>query len=512
MKSLAEKAKENRRKDQRPNIIMIITDQQRYDTINALGYPFMETPNLDKLVNEGISFTNSFVMAPSCAPSRASLFTGQYAHTTGVFINNRDPWTKTFVNDLSESGYYCVNVGKMHTSPWDAPAGFHERFEVENKDRFRADRWFYDEWDRALRIRGYKKPNREDYSKWPDYEERLGAYEWKLPEDLHPDNFVGDLAAWWIGNHDLRWWEKPTQARGKSIDSSMLEKPLFMQIGFPGPHPPYDPTESYIKKYAEKEIPIHDAPQESIENQPPAMKKLREIMLNNNPDGVKHLANPTSEQRRRQRAYYSANVSMIDTKIGEILESLEQHGYLENAVVIFTSDHGDSLGDHGHSEKWNMYDESVKVPTIFWSPNYFSRKGQRIDELVELFDICPTILEMAGINPPDWMEATSLLPLLRGDEGAKGKDFVISEHARDDFLPNIEFMTMIRDKAWKLVNFSGEEEGQLFHLEDDPLEFNDLWNDERYKDKKQEMLNKIRDWLIKSNVKTHSWRGMNKMP
>lgn len=107
---------------QKPNIILIMTDQQRYDTINALGYPHMETPILDRLVNEGVHFSNCFITGASCVPARASLFTGYYPHTTGV-LKNGDPWSRTWVEKLNETGYRCVNVGKMHTIPYNAPAG-----------------------------------------------------------------------------------------------------------------------------------------------------------------------------------------------------------------------------------------------------------------------------------------------------------------------------------------------------------------------------------------------------
>ena len=136
--------------DSRPNIIFIITDQQRFDTIAALGFDYMETPHLDRLVREGVSFTNCHITAPSCAPARASLFSGYYPHTTGI-LKNGDRWTRSWVEDLNESGYHCVNVGKMHTSPFGTPLGFHERYVVENKDRYLEGRYYFDEWDKALR-------------------------------------------------------------------------------------------------------------------------------------------------------------------------------------------------------------------------------------------------------------------------------------------------------------------------------------------------------------------------
>ncbi len=184
----------------RPNIILIITDQQRFDTIAALGFPWVTTPSLDRLAREGVAFTNCFVTAPSCAPSRASLFTGYTPHTTGVFRNG-DLWRHGWVEQLAAAGYRCVNVGKMHTTPFTAPMGFHERYVVENKDRYLEGRYFFDEWDKALAAHGLVKQQRELYRRRPDYRERLGAFEWELPEALHSDVFVGGLARWWIASY-----------------------------------------------------------------------------------------------------------------------------------------------------------------------------------------------------------------------------------------------------------------------------------------------------------------------
>ena len=147
----------------RPNIILIMTDQQRADTIGALGASWMHTPNLDRLVREGTAFTECFVTSPVCVASRASLFTGKYPHSCQVF-SNFQPWEPTWVGSLARQGYHCVSIGKMHINPYDAAGGFHQRFVVENKDRplflEERDRAIYDEWDKALRVRGLEKPSR----------------------------------------------------------------------------------------------------------------------------------------------------------------------------------------------------------------------------------------------------------------------------------------------------------------------------------------------------------------
>jgi arylsulfatase A-like enzyme len=469
--------------DSRPNIIFIITDQQRYDTINALGYDYMDTPNLDRLVREGVSFTDCHVTAASCAPARASLFKGYYPHTSGI-LKNADRWRRSWIELLNDSGYHCTNVGKMHSWPFETELGFDERYVVENKDRYLEGRYYFDEWDKALASRGLVKQQREQYRKLPDYRDRLGAFEWELPEDTHPDTFVGDMALWWINSYP------PT-------------KPLFLQIGFPGPHPPYDPVPRYAEPYLRKELPLMDVTQDELDNQPPPLKELRQHNADIDHDSVVLELDPTDEQRHRQRAYYLANMTMIDEKVGQIMEALERQGYLENSVVIFTSDHGDCLTDHGHSQKWTMYDLITRIPLLVWSPNRFEA-GRKIEALCQQMDLGPTILELAGIPIPPTLEATTMLPALEGSDW-NGRNFVFAEQAKDGILTGCEFMTMVRNKAWKLVHFLDEPYGQLFDLLHDPQEINNRWSDSDAASIKQELLAVLREWRIRSGLKTADW-------
>ncbi len=487
---------------ERPNIILIITDQQRYDTIRALGYPYMNTPNLDRLVHEGVSFTNNFVTAASCAPARASLFTGYYPHTTGIF-KNADLWRRSWVERLNESGYHCVNIGKMHTFPFETPLGFHERFVVENKDRYLEGRYFFDRWDMALQARGLKKQQRELYRKRGDYGERLGAFEWELPEHTHSDFFVGDLTTWWLDN-------KPKTA------------PLFLQIGFPGPHPPYDPVPGYIDQYMAADIPLPDTTSEQINNLSSVQRELIEHNTGIDHDSIAWKKTPTREQLKRLRAYYFANVTMIDEKIGRIMDSLKQNGYLENSVIIFTSDHGDCLGDYGHIQKWTMYDIITRTPLIVWGPRYFSG-GRRRDELCQQFDIAPVIFELAGLEPDQSWEAQSLMPLLQPRDGstdkegpagaassaAGGRRYVFAEQAKDGILTGTEMLTMVRERDWKLVHYAEGEEGELYDLVADPQEMQNLWwsGKDEHRLKKEELLQVLLQWHIQSSKKTGGWKA-----
>ncbi|NKB69858.1 MAG: sulfatase-like hydrolase/transferase [Candidatus Latescibacteria bacterium] len=471
--------------DDRPNIIMIVTDQQRYDTIAELGFPHMDTPHLDRLAREGVSFDQCFITAPSCAPARASLFTGYYPHTTGIF-KNADRWTKTWVSQLADTGYHCVNIGKMHTFPFETPAGFHERYVVENKDRYLEGRYYFDEWDKALAAQGLVKQQREQYRQRDDYQKALGAFDWELPEHTHSDFFVGDMAQWWLNT-------KPKP-----------DGPLFMQIGFPGPHPPYDPLPRYVEPYMEKELPIDQVSQEDLDGQPPPLQKMRVHNCEVDHDSVVHQLEPTPEQRHRQRAYYLANVTMIDEKVGEILQTLDERGYIDNSVVIFTSDHGDCLTDHGHSQKWTMYDTITRVPAIVWSPDRFAG-GRRVEGLCQWMDLGPTVLEMAGVEPEPSMEAISLLPTLEG-QPQELRRHVFAEHSRDGILQETAFMTMVRSDSWKLVSFIDEPMGQLFDLRADPKEERNLWDDPACQEKKGELLEVMRCWLLESNLQSGQWQ------
>jgi len=470
--------------DGRPNIILMITDQQRFDTIRGLGFPHMDTPNLDRLIAEGTSFTNCFITAPSCVPSRASLFTGYYPHTTGI-LKNGDSWQHGWVEALAESGYTCINVGKMHTMPFEAPMGFHERYVVENKDRYLEGRYYFDEWDKALHARGYVKQQRELYRLRDDYGERLGAFEWELPEDLHSDVFVGGLATWWLET-------KPKP-----------DGPLFLEIGFPGPHPPYDPVESYVEPYMARDLPIAEVTEGDLGGQPGVFEAMREHNAEVDHDSILHLLDSTPAQRKRQRAYYLANVTMIDEQVGRVLETLDARGYLDDAVVVFTSDHGDCLGDHGHSQKWTMYDTITRVPAIVWAPGRFAG-GQVREGLCQMMDLGPTILEVAGVPLPETMEAQSLLPALDGANWT-GRDYVFAEHGRDGILRETAFMTMVRGRGWKLVHFLDSNEGQLFDLGNDPGEVVNLWGDPAYLEKKRELLDVLREWRMRSGYQTRGW-------
>lgn len=464
-----------------PNIVFIITDQQRFDTIAALGADHMITPNLDKLAKRGTAFSNMYITSPSCAPSRASLFSGTYPHTNGVFRND-EPWQYCWVKELANVGYRTVNIGKMHTMPIEGAFGFHERHVTENKDRDHPNLPFYlDNWDKAFFVKGVEKPSRVTQRKKPDYADQLGAWVWEEEEILHPDVFTCQMAKWWI-------------------DRYTGDGPFFLQIGIPGPHPPYDPTQEYLDMYEGRELPRPIPP--DPESQPEALQGLRKFMLGEDADGVVHLPAPTAEQSQRQRAHYYANVTMIDRQVGEIFDALEKRGSLENTIIVFTSDHGDALGDHGHSQKWNMYQSTVRVPAIVAGPGVAQEKT--VSDNVALFDLGPTILEWAGAPVPVWMAAQSLVPYFTQVSALK-RTQVFAEHSNDALLTGTRLMTMLLDEHMKLVHFIDSDEGQLFDLNNDPNEQTNLWENPEYASTRTRMINDIFKWRSESGLKTQGF-------
>ena len=471
---------------EQPNIILIITDQQRWDTIHSLGAPWMRTPVMDRLAAEGTAFTHCFTTSPVCVGARASLFSGCYPHMLNVY-QNFDPWEPTWVQTLAQAGYHCVNIGKMHINPYDAKGGFHQRFMVENKDRAlfldEAHRAIYDEWDKALLANGVVKPTR--YMRFADdpegFRNALGAYEWELPERLHSDNFIADTTLWWLSQRKA-------------------PNPLFLEIGFCGPHPPYDPPRRYIDMYDGVDLPVPEVTDEDIAGQSPALQTLRKSAEEGNYDSIAWRSRASREDLLRLRRHYAASVTLLDERIGHLMERLEQLGYLRNAVVIFTSDHGDNLGEHGQIGKHNMYEAAVRVPLIVRSPGR-APAGQVTDRFVQLMDIAPTILESAGLPVPKNWESRSLWPLI-DDPAAAGRDAVYAELGGDHIQSDAEMMIMRRDRKWKVVFYLGQENGELYDLETDPKEDRNLWHDPAHRALRDELVGKLLRWQVGGTLRS----------
>ena len=457
----------------RPNIIFILPDQQRADTLGCAGYDYMITPNLDRLGDEGVIISQCFTQGACCEPARTALFTGRYAHQLNLLSHGRWSGEHNWVELLAQAGYQAVSIGKMHLKPWRSPCGFEYRFVCENKNEPFAPDVEPDEWIKYLAEHGLERPL--DYHKtMPDFFDRLGDVEFPLEEKFHEDVFIGTRAIEWIQQRDDN-------------------RPLFLHVGFAGPHDPYDAPRRYKQMYADKDIPLPHAIPGELQAKPPEQRQRMELYETSESAETIRLSHATPQRLRSMRAANFGNITLIDEYIGKILHALEAKGLLDDAIVIFCSDHGDAMGDNEMVHKWFMYDSMIHVPMLLWGPKYFGKS--RPEAMIELFDVGPTILELAGVEAPQDMQAKSFAPLLRGETSFKGRQYTFCEEKN---------MAMVRGRQWKLVYYNGRPYGELYDLVNDPHESRNLFDDSTYQDQKAELIDVMEDWYARTGGRCES--------
>lgn len=461
----------------RPNIILIMTDQQRFDTIRSWGYPYMITPAMDRIAREGVSFRQAYCPGATCIASRAAIFTGMYPHNTGVYSFQMWGEHRTWVEDLSANGYRCVNIGKMHFSPRDVGGGFHERLIVENPtSAFLRHGGPDDDWGRYLTLHGLERPNDRQRTD-PDWLKKYQGVPWHHEEKFHSDVFIGNAAINWIRNHQP-------------------DRPLFLQIGFTGPHEPWDPLPRHLDLYQGTVTPPRATRPNELAEKPPQHAALRQYFADADGEARIDLSSASDEDIARMRRHYYAKTTTVDEKIGEILDALSTYGYSENSLLIFCSDHGDMLGDHGMAYKWLTYDAITHIPLIIRYPDG-ARQGETVNDLVSLMDLGPTILEAAGIPVPTYLEGRSLLPYREAKAAQVPRQYVYCED---------NYQIMMRSQTRKLVYNIGQSEGEFYDLEADPHELWNCWTDPRYATEKAEMTNHLLEWLATSAYWTAGYK------
>ena len=456
-----------------PNIVLIITDQQRFDTIKALGYDYMITPHMDKLIEKGTAYTKAFCPGATCVSSRAALFTGLYPHNSGVY--SFDDWShqRSWVQDLADHDYHCVNIGKMHVKPNYDNIGFHERRVVENKgEDYKAQGIHEDEWGWWLRMNGEER-ELSLQKKDTHWKEKNNCMVWDKDEKLHSDVFTGNMATQWIDT-----WNE--------------DKPFFLEIGFPGPHDPFDPPQRYLDMYDGVEFPARKYSEGELENKPPQqLAHQKWFRASQESQTVINTRDATDEDIHKIRKHNCANVTMIDDKIGEIVESLRKKGVLDNTIIILTSDHGDNLGDHKLPFKWLMYDSITNIPLVVTDFRKDQSEAVFNNDLVSLMDLGPTILNYGGIDIPQRLEGINL----NSDDKNK---YVFCE---DNYL------IMIRDENYKFVYYIDQPYGELYDLQKDPDEFFNLFDDSEYSDIKNRLILDLLAWMSKSCYFNKSYKS-----
>ncbi len=472
----------------RPNILFLMTDQHRWDGVGANGNTLIHTPNLDRLAAEGANFTHMFVQAPVCVPSRVSFFTGRYPHSHKNRVNYTPlSHSETLIQSrLKKGGYRAVSVGKLHYWPPTPEEARRTGFDfvelhdgVSNLDRF------------------------SDYARWrKEHDPKADQFYYRALEKNVPageNPFRARIAEEYS---DTTWVGLRTRHYLKLLAKS--DKPFFLYSSFWKPHSPFETCRPFDRMYNEAAIPL-PKPQSlaGIKQLPVPLQKL--ILR----------GNPAYDMDRERllwiyRSYYGA-ISHVDREIGLILDALKQTGQAENTIVVFSSDHGDQLLEHGLMGKNCFFDASVRVPLMIRYRRRVKRK--QYDELVEAVDVLPTLFELAGLEEPYENQGRSLVPLIaQSDRKYVPREAVFSENIIPEVITGgrLDFYfekgqgikgvrhpdaKMVRTRRWK-YNYYPAGFAELYDLENDPREQRNLHGDPKYQEIEQSMKDRLLQWLI----------------
>ncbi len=425
----------------KPNLIMIMTDEMRGDCMGYAGHPDVKTPYLDTLAAQGIYYPNAYTACPSCIPARAALYTGlsQKHHGRVGYADGVDwNYPVTMAGELAKAGYYTQCIGKMHVHPLRSMMGFHH---IELHDGhlhyYRRPETRYEEDQRVA----------DDYYYW--LQERKGpacdvtdsgmdcnswmARPWPYEEALHPTNWTASRGIDFLRRRDRRM-------------------PFFLMLSFVRPHAPYDAPACYFDMYKDREL------------RQPLMGDWDRDELGK--DGRVHNSYTGPEDPeliRQQQVGYYACITQVDYQIGRFLQALQLSCAGEENVILFTSDHGELLSDHKLIRKSYPYQGSIHIPMILHGPEHLIGNGGReCDSLVELRDVMPTLLNIAGVTPSAPLDGCSML------ENGCTREYLHGEHTHGR-----DSNHFIVTKSDKYVWFSQSGREQYFRLDVDPGESQD---------------------------------------
>ena len=426
-----------------PNILLLFSDQFRYDAMGCAGNPVVRTPALDRLAREGMHFTHAVTPTPVCVAARQSLITGHVDSVHGRWGNNfpnPEPMLPALPQLLGSAGYITHAIGKMHFSPPRRHYGFQRMELMEEIPAYRED----DEYLLYLKAHGYGHVRQVHGVRNLLYHQPQVSV---IPEEHHGSTWVADRTVDFLTHH-ARYYP---------------ERPFFCWSSWIAPHLPWNAPEPFASMYALDQIdpPLHwDQPREELA---PSLRNAKESA---------DVAFASLDHLKRIKSLYYGNVSLIDKGIGRILRALDALGMAENTLVVFASDHGEMMGDHGTFQKSKAYDASARIPFLMRLPGRVEA-GQRSVERVSLRDLLPTFLDVAGVEypapqgvPP--LSGASLLGRAGGGLAEPREQFVIEEG-----VGNTRWWSLLAG-PWKYNYYVQGGWEELFNLEDDPQEMHNL--------------------------------------
>lgn len=433
------------------NVIFILSDDHRYDFMGFTGkVPWLETPNMDRMAAEGAHFENAFVTTALCSPSRASILTGLFSHSHTIIDNQApDPGNLTYFPEyLQKAGYQTSFFGKWHMGSHDdkPQPGF------DHWESFKGQGVYYNP---VLNING-------EHVKYGD------------------STYISEL----LTDHTLDWLKK----RDK-------EKPFFAYLSHKAVHALFHPAQKDQGKYHDEELiypPSYHltASDEYKKHGTPEWVKNQRYSWH----GVDYMYHGEYDFDSFFRAYCETLIS-VDESIGRVMEYLEKEGLAENTLVIYMGDNGFSFGEHGLIDKRHAYEESMKVPFLAWSPKMV-KAGTKVKSMIQNIDIAPTILEMAGIEKPAHFQGASILPFLKGGQPQKWRDRIFYEYYWEYTFPQTPTVHAVRTDKFKYIRYHGIwDTNELYDLENDPYEMNNLIAKPEYQAMIEELRTEIDDWL-----------------
>lgn len=489
------------------NILFIMCDQLRYDYLSCYGHPHLKTPNIDALAKRGVKFTNAYVPSPICGPSRGAIYTGRYISSCGTTVNFSPlPVGEYTLGDyLNPLGVRTALVGKSHIFPDMAGMARLAIAPESEEGRHVMQGGFEPYWrDDGLH------PNLE-CSKNTVYNQYLRAqgYEGDNPWHTHANSAVDSEGqfrdGWFLENAPLaanireEHSETPyTTRRAMDFIEEATDTPWCLHLSYIKPHWPLMAPAPYHKLYSAAEVLPANKSAAEHENPHP----FYDAYIQHN-----HIAKTYSDDAKRSAIVptYMGLIKQIDDQIGLLMHFLDAKNLLESTLIVFTSDHGDNLGDHWLGEKNFFHDCSVRAPLIVIDPSEQadSTRGSSSDALVNLIDLVPTFVDYHKGDLHDRLEGRSLLPLLHGTTPKDWRSYVISEIDYSDRSPKWTlnkaheecWTTMIFDGRYKYIAFNGYRP-MLFDLLKDPQELNDLGEHPEYAPVREKMQQDLLEWFL----------------
>lgn len=417
---------------EQPNILVILSDQHGAQWSAPYGHPIIQTPNMDRLAAQGTVFDNAYCNSPICVPSRMSFMTGLHVRHTKVWDNGvpLPSDVPTWAHLARTAGYDVVLSGKMHFRGLDELHGFRKQL--------------------AYDINAQNLPNIPDWSQ-------------PLPQKPPVTKIKAEIGR----SKEVIADDAVTAAALSYIKEDARQKhPWAMVTGYVAPHPPFVVPQEYAEMYPPEEMDLPHIPNGHLEQLHASHQRM--VKWRGQTAGGISEANI-----RRARSIYYGLITYLDDQIGQLLAALEETNQLENTIIIYMSDHGEMLGEHGIWAKSNFYEQSAHVPLIISGPGL--PQNQRISQNVSTVDVTATLLEIMNAQPIHPIDGNSLLPLMH-DNGDDWKDEALSEYYADG---STRPWAMLKQEAYKLV-YSHNEPMELYNLDDDPGEFNNLARDEAY--------------------------------